>query len=532
MNVSYHNEVPAGYYGKLADAWLSGDEELQKLYPLTDTDIPKICGQYSSFDTSRREVLFKALMQQYEGIELHSNVNKNLQKLRDSNAYTVTTGQQIHIFLGPAFFIYKIASVIRHARRLQDQYPDKHFIPVFWMATEDHDVVEISSLDVFGKKYIWAAPEGLPTGRLSTQGLEELSELWVELGEKENVPDEIQDIFRLFKTAYNRFSTLSSATRFIIHELFGKYGLLVIDADQAVLKSELQTLALHDILTDSVYSCLQNASKELKGLGYGNQVNPRRTHFFLIQDGLRQRIDKVEDGFKLHPSGEVVSIEKMATLIRQSPELFSPNALLRPLYQQLILPNVAYVCGPSEIHYWHQLYATFKLENVVAPMLVLRDSFLMLDPKTREFLNKHQLSEKLMWQGPEVSAQHLERMILGTIHIDDEISSLKEHNEQVFKSLFALKFKDIKALRIKSESWMKELDKARKEILNEVRKQPAFEPEFIKLGKITTMNFNINSPQERSVSWIEFLFKFRQNPTDLLVEKTDLNHVFGTVYVQ
>lgn len=531
MNLNIHHEVPDGYYGKLADAWLSGDEELQKLYPVTESEIPHICRQYSQFDESGREILFQALIQQYEGIDVHPNVAANLQKLRERNSFTVTTGQQIHIFLGPAFFIYKIASVIRHARRLQARFPDKNFIPVFWMATEDHDVAEISSLRVFGNSYNWVAPEGVPTGRLSTQGLEQLSELWIEMGRKENLPADIRDIFQLFKTAYSRFSTLSSATRFIINALFGKYGLLVIDPDQVHLKSGLKSLAAHDLLSDVVYNGLQNTSNELKQLGYGNQVNPRKRHFFLLNNGLRQRIDKDAEGFKLHPSGEAIPVEKMSELLQHTPESFSPNALLRPLYQQLILPNVAYVCGPSEIHYWHQLHAVFKQENVVAPLLFLRDSYVILDEKNRHFLDKNALTQNTIWQGFEVSSQVLERNILGTIHIDDEIGALKQINERIFKTLFELKYKDIKALRVKSDSLIKDLDKARKEVISEVRSQPAFESEFRKLQKIINTYFNKKNPQEREISWIEILLKFRYNPTDLLVENTDLNHVFGMICV-
>lgn len=531
MNVTIHNEVPDGYYGKLADAWLKNDEKLKALYPVDESDIPAIQKQYAEFAEDKRELLVNALMQQYEGMEIHNNVRVNIEKLRQSNTYTVTTGQQVHIFLGPVFFIYKIASVIRQARRLQAKYPENYYIPVFWMATEDHDIAEINGLSVFGEKYTWETSQSGPAGRLSTVGLDTLCDKWIEMGERLNLSPEIGDVIRLFKEAYTRFNTLSGATRFIINQLFGKHGLLVIDPDNASLKAELQDLMRTDILSDAIFIALQTSSTNLKNLGYGNQVNPRKTHFFMVKDGQRLRIDRVEDGFKLHPTGEVFSSEKMNHLISEVPQLFSPNALMRPLYQQIILPNAAYVCGPAELHYWHQLYPAFSLGNVVPPLLLLRDSYLMLESRNLHFLQKNSFSESLLWKGYGSAAHYLESKLLGEVNIDKELEELKQQTETVFQSFFNLKYKHLRDLRESSNAWLKELEKAKKSAINDIRIQPALEPIFSKLQKIIQLYFDKKNPQEKSVSWVEILLKVNQNPIDLLTENTDSHHLFGTLNV-
>jgi len=348
---------------------------------------------------------------------------------------------------------------------------------------------------------------------------------------RENISAEIKDIFKLFKDAYTRCSTLSSATRFIINNLFGKYGLVVIDPDNNLLKTELQPIIKSDVLTDVVYDALQITSSHLKTMGHGNQVNPRKTHFFMIKNGQRLRIDREKDGYKLQPSGETISAEKMGELIVEEPDLFSPNALMRPLYQQVILPNVAYVCGPAELHYWHQLYSVFNASNVTAPILFLRDSFLTIDSRNQQFLKKNEISENLMWQGFEVSSRYLETKLIGGVRVDRDIEGLKEQTEKVFQSLFTLKFKKLKDLRAKSDIWLKELEKAQKSATKEIRLQPANEPVFNRLFKITNTFFDKNNPQERNISFVEFLLKYHQNPIDFLTENIDFNHVFGTMCV-
>jgi len=530
MILNIHSEVPEGYYGKLADAWLKNEQKLHEIYPVNESDIEQIQNRYALFGT-QRELLKRTIMQQYEGVDIHENVRSNIEQLTQGNTFTVTTGQQVHIFLGPVFLIYKITSVIRHARQLQSRYPENNYVPVFWMATEDHDVDEINTLDVFGEKFTWETPKGGAAGRLSTQGLANLCEKWIEMGSRENISAEIKDIFQLFKDAYCRCGTLSEATRFIVNHLFGKYGLVVIDPDNNFLKAELQPIMKSDILSDNVYDALQITSAHLKSMGYGNQVSPRKTHFFMIKNGQRLRIDREKEGFKLQPSGEMISTDRMRQLTDEAPDLFSPNALMRPLYQQIIQPNIAYVCGPAELHYWHQLYSVFKAFNVTAPMLFLRDSYLTIDSRTQQFLQKNELSENMMWKGFEVSSRYLENKLIGGVRIDRDIEDLKEQTEKVFQSLFHLKYKNLKDLRAKSDIWLKALEKAEKSATKEIRLQPANEPVFNRLSKITIAFFDKNNPQERNISFVEYLLKFKQNPIEILIENRDVNHILGTLCV-
>ena len=531
MKLVCHSDVPRGYYGKLAADFHQNNLELSRIYPVSENNLPDIQQQLNSFTVEKRESLANELLKQYKGFEINDAVKSNIEKLKQPNTYTITTGQQLHIFLGPVFFIYKITSVIRQTRRLQQKHPENNYVPVFWLASEDHDLDEVNEVSVFGKKHTWQSEKGGPVGRLSTEGLENMCNEWLEMGKKENLPAELSDILNAFKTAYTRYGSLSDATRFIIDSLFGQFGLIVIDADSEKFKSALTEVAINDIESDGIFNELQVSSAELKAADYGNQVNPRRTHFFIIKNGLRQRIDRVEGGFYLHPTNEYVSDENMHELILNSPEVLSPNALLRPVFQQIILPNVAYVCGPSELHYWHQLHPVFAKEHVVAPALLLRDSYILLDTKTQQFLTNIGINENSLWCGYEIASKELEKKLLGRQSLHEAVDILINHTEKIFESLHHLKYKNIKDLRELNSSWIKELNKAKNILTSDIRSQPVNEPYFNRLRKLTNSDFNLAAPQERVVSWVEFLLKYKINPIKILLENTDATMIFGSLSV-
>jgi bacillithiol biosynthesis cysteine-adding enzyme BshC len=531
MKVSCHKNVPKGYYGKLAEAWLQNNTDLYRLYPVSENSLSDIEQQYTTFNIDRRNQLADIITQQYEGVLPHENVRNNIQNLRRSNTFTVTTGQQLHVFLGPAFFIYKITSVIRQAKRLQKLHPDNHYVPVFWMASEDHDIAEINHIKVFGRTYTWETSSDGPTGRLSTSGLRAICDELLDLAGKEDLPPEVYAIFSLFKEAYTRFDTLSEATRFILNQLFGEYGLVVMDADHSLLKSDLKPIIQADVLSDSVFNALQSSSGQLKTTGFSNQVNPRKTHFFLLKNRKRLRIDKVDNGFKLHPSDELISAESMLELIEKQTSYFSPNALLRPVYQQIILPNVAYVCGPAELHYWHQLYPVFVQEKIVAPLLLLRDSYLAIDSKIQQFLTTYDLTEIALWDGFEAAAEIVKNKLTEENSIGEEIELLKVQTDKLMDLFFQLKYKNIKDLRTKSLSLISDIEKANKSLSTDFMAQPAYEHIFKRLNKIIQTHYNVASQQERSVSWVEMLLKYRINEFSPLMMNQDESHCFGYLSV-
>src|SRR5699024_8289181 len=188
-------------------------------------------GQWFSQD--KRDVLVKELQEQNKSLSLSALSEENIKALEDSKTCTITTGHQLNIFTGPLYFIYKILDVIQASNKLNESQSDRRFIPVFWMATEDHDFEEINHFHFHSQKITWNSKQTGAVGRFSTEGLEEVSK---QIGELIGNGKNGTYLKKLFHDVYTKHETLAEATRYLVNELFGEYGLVIIDGDSKVLK--------------------------------------------------------------------------------------------------------------------------------------------------------------------------------------------------------------------------------------------------------------------------------------------------------
>lgn len=337
------------------------------------------------FSEQKRNLLVEVLLEQYRdsGIQLseESPVYRNLLSLKNKDSFTVTAGQQIHIYLGPALVLNKILSVLSLAEAC-NQKGDYHIIPVFWMATEDHDFQEINHIRLFGHSFEWNDPDGLhgPVGRKKNTGLKEIGEAIKAL--YKNDPDTSARI-EIMMDAYESSNNFADASRRIIHQLFEAQGLVVIDPDSVKLKASFAEI-LRDEITRPSSSLIQNYDELLKSLHIKPQIHPRETNLFVIHEGNRERLIKDGNRFEIHPSGEVLSESTITKLLEEHPENFSPNVALRPVYQEFILPNLAYVAGGSEIIYWFQIRDIFSRHQIEYPLVWLRSSAIYLPENAKK----------------------------------------------------------------------------------------------------------------------------------------------------
>lgn len=337
------------------------------------------------FKDLNREVLVQALERQGKLVEnTHPATWNNISLLKDKNAYTVTTGHQLCLFTGPLYFIYKIISTINLAKTLTEQFPGKSIVPVYWMASEDHDFEEINHVHVFGKKVSWNSTQKGSVGEFSTEGIgEALTELKVILGES----DHARAIAELFEKAYTKHANLADATRFLVNELFGEYGLVILDGNDKELKSLFTGEFKKDIFGQASFSAVNQSIDELKKQ-YAIQVNPREINVFYKTEQLRERIEKNGEDYKAVNTTKVFSKAELEKLIDTDPGTMSPNVVLRPLYQQKILPNVAYVGGPGEIAYWLEYKHLFEVYGITLPILMPRHFVMLIDKGTGNKLLK------------------------------------------------------------------------------------------------------------------------------------------------
>lgn len=374
-------QIPYSSTGNFSSIFLDYLHEEQKLKPFY-AYAPNI-DSFESIIADRkkqainRAVLLQVLKEQYQHIDASELTLQNIAALADENTFTITTGHQLSLFTGELYFIYKIITCINLAEKAAAANQGNKVVPVFWMASEDHDFEEINHASIAGTKFEWKAQSGGAVGELATSGIDQIIDsIDHYLGNQAGK----EKIIRLLKLAYAEQKSLAVATRILVNELFKQYGLVILDANHPLLKKEFSEIIRSDIFEQNSFHQV-TATNALLENQYPIQVNPREINFFYLSAQSRSRIIKTATGFETADQKNQFSAEELQAEIKLHPENFSPNVLMRPLYQEYILPNLAYVGGPGEIAYWLQLKSTFAHYQIPFPMLAWRNSFALTNQK-------------------------------------------------------------------------------------------------------------------------------------------------------
>lgn len=371
-----------------------------------------------------RKKLVEALDRQYDGIPVFSEVEQNRRSLLSERTFTVTTGHQLSLFTGPLYFVIKILHVIKLSEQLKSMYPDYRFVPVFWMATEDHDFEEVQSTSLFGKTVRWETTQNGPVGRFQLDGFEEVKEEMKTFFVRHPESEVMQLLEHYSGENY------AIATRKLVNELFGHRGLVVVDGDDRDLKSFFEPVVRKELETEFSHSAIVQTSDHLKKEGGKIQVTPREINLFYIQDGVRSRIVREDDHFSIEDVGRF-SKKELEEELSNFPERFSPNVALRPLYQEMILPNITYVGGAGEIGYWLQLKGVFDAVDVTYPMIQIRNSVAWLDGATYKKMQKIEMVLEDVFKSTDlIKREYIEE------HASEEIDT--RHIEEKSKELAAL----------------------------------------------------------------------------------------------
>ncbi len=388
-------------------------------YPTPENFKSQIEEKSRAFSQSHRDTLVSVLNHQYEGLSVNDAVSANISSLTSPQTLTVTTGHQLNIFTGPLYFIYKIVTVINACRKLKEIYPAHNFVPVYWMASEDHDYDEIKYFRLYNKKYVWETDQRGAVGRFVTKGFDKI------IGE---MPGDVT----VFRDAYLKNKTLATAVRHYVNALFGDQGLVVIDPDDRRLKAQFAPVMEEDIFNNTTVRQVTSTNNALTELGYKTQVYCRDINFFYLEDNVRARIEKRDDRYAVVDTDLAFSSGQLKEMIRESPERFSPNVILRPLYQEWILPNLAYVGGPAENVYWLQLKGVFDHYKLPFPMLMPRNFALIVDHAINRKLEKTGLDLPLFFEGKNVLFNH---WILQHSNADLTVSSERNTIEGIYEQL-------------------------------------------------------------------------------------------------
>lgn len=459
------------------------------------------------FSDQSRKTLVGVLEEQYKNIhKVPDAVQANIQKLLQKNTFTITTGHQLSIFTGPLYFIYKIVTVINACKILSEKYPKLNFVPVFWMASEDHDYEEIKSFRLYGKKYTWETQQQGAVGRFHTKDFESLL-------------SQLSGDVSIFRDAYLRSKSLSDAVRTYVNTLFGNEGLVIIDADHSELKKSLQPVMWDDIFKNTPHKLVEASNSSLEKMGFEPQVHPREINFFYLDKDLRGRLEKTESGFKVVDTSLSFTDKEIEKMISEEPEKLSPNVILRPVYQEIILPNLAYVGGPAELIYWLQLKSTFDHFKIPFPVLLPRNFALVVDGPTERKLEKTGMElenffeEKNFLFNHWVSKYSMHDLSLGkTLQIlQGELKSIHERCSGIDATLLPMVQAEGKRIQNAIEKIEKKMLKAEKRLQSDRLRQ---------IESVKDSLFPNGSLQERTDNFLNF---YQLDPTfiDRLLARFD-----------
>ncbi len=413
-----------GLFSKLFLDYINQHESLQSFYDahIQLQDIETYL-QSHSFSYLDRTALVKALKQQAQLVKNTSLPSlKNIELLSNSQTFTVTTGHQLCLFTGPLYFIYKIISTINLCNTLNEKFTDKHFVPVYWMASEDHDFEEVNHAHVFGKKVVWHTEQKGSVGNFDTKTLAPvIDELKVVLGDSEQA----KHLIRVFETAYLTHQQLSHATRYLVNELFGKHGLVILDGDDATLKQCFINEFKKDVFDNLAFHKVSESVKELETT-YHAQVTPRAINVFYKDKAIRERIEKQNDHYQVLNTDIQFTESELLNLIETTPEKISPNVVLRPLYQQKILPNIAYVGGPGELAYWLEYKKMFDAFQIHFPILMPRNFVAIVDANTKAKWQKLEFDVKDLFKNTDELIHVFIQKNFKNIHLADVKQQLSE----------------------------------------------------------------------------------------------------------
>jgi bacillithiol biosynthesis cysteine-adding enzyme BshC len=495
-----------GFFTKLIADYIEKKPALAELYenlPDTKGFEQQRKSKEKSFSDTARKTLQKSVKTQYEGFDISKKLEGNITRLSEKNTFTITTGHQLNIMTGPLYFLYKIVTTVNLAKELEKTFPNQNFVPVYWMATEDHDFEEINHFFVHNKKIRWDVECKGPVGRKSTRNIDAVWEVFSkEIGDSQQA----KNLKNLFFKAYVEQSTLADATRFLVNELFGTCGLLIVDGDDKNLKQQFAPFVAKELTAQYAKKSMKQTNHILEE-NYRLQVHPREINLFYMQDDLRERIVLEKGNYRvLNTEKQFTEIEILEKL-KKHPENFSPNVVMRPLYQELVLPNLCYVGGGGELAYWLQLKQMFQESNIPFPIVVLRNSVLLISKKQEQKLKKLNISKReLFLEKENLVAKKIKELSAISLDFSAQKNNLKAQFSELKKIAVQTDKSFQGALNAQEKKQLKGLQNLEKKLLKAEKKKHQEQVHRVKLLKESL--FPRNGLQERNLNFSEFYLDY------------------------
>jgi len=499
-------------FTKIVLDYIDQAEQLKPFFahPPTLLGIKKAIETRQQYATDR-ELLARELKKLYANLPEDHIVSKNIESLLSKVTFTICTAHQPNIFTGPLFFIYKILHVIKLSEYLNTSFPKQHFVPVYYMGSEDADLDELGHIYLNGEKLTWQTTQTGAVGRMKID-TEFLKLIPVIEGQISVLPFG-REVLKLVKECYKENVEIQTATFRFVNALLGKYGLIVFIPDNAALKKKMVPVFKDDILNQVPSIIVEKTSEKLSRL-YKIQANPREINLFYLKDNIRERIINENSTFKIHPASGGIkyffSRDELLEELQKFPDHFSPNVILRGLYQETILPNIMFVGGGGELAYWLQLKDLFNHYKVPFPVLLLRNSFLVVEKKWQEKIAKLQLTlEEMFLPEQELMNRIILRESKNATKLNGTFTETEQLYEQIKKQAAAIDLtlgQHVEALRT---STIRRLHELEKKMLRAEKRKFAAEQNQIQL--IKNKLFPFKSLQERYDNMLYYYSKWGED---------------------
>ena len=424
MDTLYFDFDKIGKFSSNDIAYAQGNHGLEKFYEFAPhPNSLKQAAQARQEYPVDRPLLNRVIRRQYERFCEDPAVFERIERLENPHTFTIITAHQPTLLTGPLYFIYKIISAIKVAEQFNQSQDTFSAQPIFVLGGEDHDFDEMNHLQLFGKKIVWEDVQGGSVGRYDTGSLNQvLDSVYEILGESENA----LNLGGKIKKAFDQAPSYGQGMQHFVHELLGHLGIIVVNMDEAEFKQKMVSVFVEDLQHHTSHQVVQTIQDSIADAGFDKQAFVRPINLFYLTDGSRDRIERGEDGsYYTVNQGKKWSLDEIVAEVNQNPERFSPNVILRPIYQEMIFPNLAYVGGGGEISYWLERKKQFQKLGVFYPMLIRRDSFQLISSRDHESLVQWGFTlEDLMLPEHQLIEKYLAIYGRDEIDLSDEIDQL------------------------------------------------------------------------------------------------------------
>lgn len=454
----------------------------------------------------------------------------NIEKLSKPETSVVIGGQQTGLFMGPLYTLYKALSVIKLARELSVRLK-KDVVPVFWMASDDHDFAEINHIylpDLGGniQKIDNLKPDSmarLPVSKLNiapeiNKALAQLNEFFPKTEFSSPLLSTLTDCYRSEFSYPDAFASL-------MHSMLKKFGLILVDPSDRRLKQIAIPLFKKEIEEGSPITDLVLSQTELlKKHGFSAQINLHKNIYNLFyHTPQRESISKEKDKYLIKNRSSGLTRTEIVGLLEQNPENFSPNAVFRPLYQDTLFPTLAVVLGPSEIAYFAQLGKAYCYMNIPMPIIFPRVSATLVEPRAERLLKKYHLTMTDIFSSKEKIIDILiQREIPQSLFtsIEQSLENVSDIWHQLAKNIIEFDPNLKKTVEIASFKSLGQFEFINKKIIQAARKKD----ELLKTQteKLINLIYPFAKPQERVFNFLPYYCRFGHQLIDNIYQSMEI----------